>query len=607
MRIHASKFWFVFAQAISFIGLASVTGCSLVTSPEERELRFDPALMRSPPEVAEASIQLLTTPRSEGNARLLVSFKERVAQRGLVIQGGAGPTLLRDDGSGADARAGDGEFSAFVNFDVAGYEAELKRRADLGRKFGEVPVFKNRTLVGKKRMEPMREMRFKDGERFRIERFDGLPFVVDPNRELMITDVSVVEDLARTFNPCLLGTPMESQAGNPQGAWTFGKLMTEMANEDVTGINPSDFTLHWLQQWSTDLVINSFTVGHRLHGLNEQILNPWPRLMDGRLDLEKAPFRLLAIVNRIDLRGSTAYGASDAGEARFVFGLVRCNPPSTEQEAKEFLVIFEYGIKKSSCAAVRDWAQQWHSLGSIVLGSAAYNTALQAITDQFTLRNADPSKLPNRSALNQLRTNELAIALFPFDTFWELREFRICADSGACGLVGRLEASTIAQTPDISFRFHPRLSTFVNDNEIAILAGKHTVPLQLPPPSIPFRGGSFQPGATPWQSGTTTPITNSEARHAFALATCNGCHTGETRTDFAHIAPRAAGVATVLSDFLTGLNQPKTDPVSGVPRTFHELLDRQMKLDAAANMTCFRQAFPIDEIFPRFVPRAFIH
>jgi len=45
-----------------------------------------------------------------------------------------------------------------------------------------------------------------------------------------------------------------------------------------------------------------------------------------------------------------------------------------------------------------------------------------------------------------------------------------------------------------------------------------------------------------------------------------------------------------LSDFLTGLNQPKIDQVSGVPRTFHELLDRQMKLDVAVNMSCGRRA-----------------
>jgi len=592
MPRHATRCWFVFAQAIALIGLASATGCNPVKPPENRELRFDPALMRSPPEVAEASIQLLVTPNHEGNARLRVRFKEKVAQQALVIQGGARPTLLRDDGVGADERAGDGMFSAFVNFDAEGYEAELKRRAEVARKVGELPVFKNRVLVGKKRLEIPRFMRFPPGDIITIFPFDGDPSAVDPARELMITDVGVVEDPTRTFNPC-------TNTGTPMGPWTFGKLMTEMANEQVTGIHPSDFTLRWLQQWSTDLVINGFTVPNRSAELNQEILNLWPRLLDGRLNLAMAPFRLLAIVNRIDLRGSTAYGSGDAGEARFVFGLIRCDRTSPEN----FTVIFEYGIKKSSCFAVRDWAQQWRALGSILLVSPAYNPALQAITDQFTLRDADPSKLPNRSALNQLRTNETA--LLGNNSMWELREFRICSDAAVCGH-GQLEQTTIAQTPDHSFTLTAALGGFINANQSAILAGTHTVPLQLPP-STPFRGGAIQPGAGfAWRSAATTPV-NLDARHVFSLATCSGCHTHETRTDFVHIFPRDAGSPAALSDFLTGLNQPTYDPVSGVPRTFHDLLDRQMKLDATANMACRLRGFPLEDLFPRFLPRAFVH
>jgi len=238
---------------------------------------------------------------------------------------------------------------------------------------------------------------------------------------------------------------------------------------------------------------------------------------------------------------------------------------------------------------VRDWAQQWHALGSIVLDSDLYRQKLQLITDQFTLSNADPSKPPNKSALNQLRTNEFAIALSDDESNWELREFKICGDATACSL-GQLEGVTIAQTPDDSFQFQPPLGKFVNDNEIAILAGKHTVPLQLPPPNpIPFRGGAVQPGAGfVWDSSA---ITNPDARHAFALATCNGCHTVETATHFVHISKRAAGSRAMLSAFLT-----------------NDLLNRQMKLDAAANMSCLRpRVFPIEDLFPQILPPGFPH
>jgi len=594
MRRQETRSGFVFGPAIALIGLLLATSLQRVSATEIGDLRFDPALMRSPPEVAEASIQVLLAPIPEGNARLRVRFKDKVAQQALVIQGGAGPTLLRDDGLGADESAGDGVFSAYVNFDAQEYHAGLKRRAAL--KIREVPVFKNRILIARKKPEIPRVIPFTPGDTIPIFPSDDDPSTVDPARELMITDLSVVEDPARTYDPC-------TGAGTPMGPWTFGKLMTDLANEPATGINPSDFTLHWLQHWNTDLTINSFTVFDRSFGLNDQILNPWPRLPDGRLDLSRAPFRLLAIVNRIDLRGSTAYGASDAGEARFVFGLLRCNPPPPQREVKEFTVILEYSIKKSSCWGVRHWARQWHALGSLALGSTEYNAALQAVTDQFARRNTDPSKRPNRSAFNQLRTNEFAIADFPAGAFWELREFALCGDASACAL-GGLEETTIAQTPDTSFQFQSDLGTYINDNESAILAGTHTVPLQLPP-STPFRGGVVQPGAGfSWQSSV---IANPEARHAFGIATCNGCHTMETGTRFLQIAPRAAGSPSVLSDFLTGLNQPKNDPVSGVPRTFNDLLDRQTRLDATVNMSCQPHTLPVEEMFTRFVPPAFAH
>ena len=121
--------WLAFAQAIALAGLASAPGSSTSDDQNDRGLRFDPAHMRSPPEVEEASIQVLLEPVPEGNARLLVRFKEKPARQGLVIEGGAGPTALRDDGAGADERADDGLFSAFVNFDAEEYEAEQERRS----------------------------------------------------------------------------------------------------------------------------------------------------------------------------------------------------------------------------------------------------------------------------------------------------------------------------------------------------------------------------------------------------------------------------------------------------------------------------------------------
>ena len=75
-----------------------------------------------------------------------------------------------------------------------------------------------------------------------------------------------------------------------------------------------------------------------------------------------------------------------------------------------------------------------------------------------------------------------------------------------------------------------------------------------------------------------------------------------------HIANRDPGEESKLSDFLTGADMPKMEPGTGDPITFHELLDRQMKLDATANMTCGAVGdFALEEMFMPHLPPAFVH
>ena len=57
-------------------------------------------------------------------------------------------------------------------------------------------------------------------------------------KTLLITDLSVVNDPVRTFDPC-------TGKGTPMGAWSFGKLMSDIANQPVSGISPSDFARRW--------------------------------------------------------------------------------------------------------------------------------------------------------------------------------------------------------------------------------------------------------------------------------------------------------------------------------------------------------------------------
>ena len=137
-------------------------------------------------------------------------------------------------------------------------------------------------------------------------------------------------------------------------------------------------------------------------------------------------------------------------------------------------MIFEYEQLATDRAALRGWAQQWHALGTMPFG-AAYNAALQQITDRFSGANKAPAK-PNGSPLNQIRTNEIALS-----SPWELREFRIAG--------GQLREVPVAQSPDNSLQGTPRLAKFINDNEAAILDRNFTIPAQ-------FEGAAFQAGSS---------------------------------------------------------------------------------------------------------------
>ncbi|APR82284.1 Hypothetical protein A7982_07633 [Minicystis rosea] len=366
---------------------------------------------------------------------------------------------------------------------------------------------------------------------------------VRTNRELMIRDLSVVEDPIRTTS----GGP----AGDPRaGVWTFARLMEDMA--PTPGAAPA-MVEQMFRTWLTNQSINGFNVPARTF-MQNLVIDPWPRSADGSLDLTRAPLRLLTVVNRIDVRN---LAEGNAGEGRFVFGVL--DPFGFQQQ---FTLILEYKLPATTEADVLDWANAWHALGALPFPSEQYNAALQAITTRFAGRNAAPGR-PNGSALSQLRTNEIALS-----APWELREFTLSATDGL------LHPATVKLTPDLGFDGTSTLAAFINQNEADILVERHTVPDTFQ--GSPFLGGSSLNNLTAW---TAPGILNNEARHKFSLNTCNGCHGAqETGTGFLHINPRDPGTVAQLSGFLTGVTLP--DPVTGVPRTLNDLGRRNQDLKA---------------------------
>lgn len=356
-----------------------------------------------------------------------------------------------------------------------------------------------------------------------------------PQKELLITDLSVVNDVKRT-------------TGN--GAWTFGKLMTDMAGSQ----DAAAFVENWLRTWERDFSVNGALAAARPN-VNATLLDSWPRRADGKLDLTKAPFRLLAIVHRPDLR-NVSVAPFQAGEGRFVFGAL--GPTGTPLS---FTLILEYSLPGKDAKAIRSWAESFHKLGAKPFGGA-FNDQLQALTDGFAKKDKCGDRI-NKSCINQVRSNEVSLSsagLDPANTpstkLWELREFRL-VPSGALAL------HPVAQTPDISFKGTAALTDFINANSAAIIAGKHSLPTNLQGPSAAAPKGAFLSG---------DGIDDSNARFRFALSTCDGCHTTETGTSFLHIRNRAADAPSALSAFFSGVDV--ADPYTGETRNFNELASR---------------------------------
>src|SRR5260370_27248817 len=104
------------------------------------------------------------------------------------------------------------------------------------------------------------------------------------------------------------------------------------------------------------------------------------------------------------------------------------------------------------------------------------------------------------------------------------------------------------------------LVSWVNENQDDIRADHHLVPAEL-------LGGDTR--NLDWTGiGFQDPI---EVRHHFALATCNGCHGGETATLFAHMDRRRRSAPPVLSQYLTA--ETIVHP-GGQTSPFHDLPPR---------------------------------
>lgn len=538
------------------VALQSQSAGSVRTQIPGRDLALDPPIVQS------TSIELPATDKAGEPVVVRMRFaeSERLPSRLDYLDGDVRRTLS-DDGTGGDNVAGDRTYAVRGPLDVA----ELRKALEpMARSTTALPMrtFRDRSKVIDRKAQLNLGGLVKGG-RFPWEPW-GDPATIDAERSLTVREPAVVQDATRTRASC-------GQAS--MGPWSFGYLMEQLANTPVTGVTGPQLARSWVDSWKVSQSVNGWTLGAG-PSIQQLLIGPWETASGGPnmpLDLSIAPFRLLAIVNRVDLRSQAAYGGGDAGELRFVFTAMggNCAPLTV------FNVIFEFGVPARGCLGAKWWAQQWKDLDHHVIGSPAYNAALETLTAQVVVANRVPGK-PNGSALNQLRTNGVAFPTTIDPDAWDLREYKLNPVTHILAL------APVAQTPANTRNGSSDLAGYVTTFATKIKNGRYTVPLTWPF-AQPFRGGSSL--ADIGFSWDAPGIGDRQARHQFSLGTCNACHTAETGSVFTHVAPAGFGATVSLSGFLTGTSV--ADPRDGLPvRQFNDLERRATDLSALLATPC---------------------
>lgn len=342
------------------------------------------------------------------------------------------------------------------------------------------------------------------------------------------------------------------------GKWSFGYAMREILELPAPGLAPSLLLAEqnaintFLNKFNQTAPVNGFVPSKR-DATRSSILALWgkTRGSDGKdyLTFDKAPFKLLAIMNRLDIvkKGSTGV---TAGEGRFVFGFTGPSPMT---------VILEYDLpigvaSNNGITSALIWAKRFQSLKNFLqdtntvlrgvqpnqainaplafTNKAGYLTALEGITEMWANRRAQKrtASVKTQSAISQIRTNEFIS--FP----WELREISRGRSAQDLPI---LALTTVKNNPDQSFAngkgiFASWLESNItcrvagDKNSCAYTTANASLPAALPDGMKLL--GAAAPVDFQWAPNSTN------IKHRFtALNTCSGCHQSETGTSFLHI------------------------------------------------------------------------
>ena len=414
------------------------------------------------------------------------------------------------------------------------------------------------------------------------------------DRELVITAQKVVDDPCRTKWTAIPGCDPATQ----QGRWTAWYLFDQMRGTSST----SEIIHRFFETFDSKQVINTFELQERKGARG--LLNAWRKASgcaapgdpnvpakvnwdtvwwDNKvqktgqctLDKTKAPFRLLAVVNRMDLRpgtGTGGYGgkSGEAGEGRLVFGFVPFKNGKPDPADKlDATVIFEYRLPPKF-NNVPTWANDWHALAQFDPSTENFKALLQKRPDEFVRRGLQFGAPNNGSALAQIRTNEIDFQT-PQPLQWSLREYALSClpDQPNCSINKRyIVPREVAMTPDLSWNSSERfadLEAYMNTHSLAIMTASHPVDKLEPTTKLPFQGAESLAhenfnnilGVLWGWSPEKDVLVNVAGpnglyvRHMFGLTTCIGCHYNETATFNMFIRSRIEGSSSLLGEFVS--------------------------------------------------------
>jgi len=438
------------------------------------------------------------------------------------------------------------------------------------------------------------------------------------DKEMLITALEVVD----------------SPEANYPGVWSFGHLVDE-------AFGPAEsrkVVAAWLESWA-----NGSGPGcaeeNRIQGrenFHKVVIAPWMArdgYQDGQKEawlpnLSNAPFRLLAIVNRMDLArpedvssGSTndgppggyssgsSFAKAEGGEARLIYGAVNAKGEPLEGG---MTLIFEYGLDAAQRERASDWAKAWHQLGEHQNFDDAYRADLTKLTRLFT----DKRPKTETRAAGQPRETDLHDRLREESSSESRQLLRIRSNDGACGKLRELRQFDVAATgltavrlpgtPDEPFfakgsKENRLLANWLDKQRVApkevqekfSLAGKEVpdaLKTEIPTSFTLPASFNVDKKSRPVNGFVATVVNNdkqfhwdgwglrdNQLRRVFSVQTCCGCHCGDTGTEFFHVAPRPANETAELSKFLRtdGSKLRLKDPASRKSFESAEIEDRK--------------------------------